>query len=41
MAISFDHMRHLGHALAKIAHQKADIMNPGRPEVVAPQPPRR
>jgi dihydrofolate synthase/folylpolyglutamate synthase len=37
--ISFDHMQFLGHTLAAIAGEKAGIMKPGAPAVVAPQPP--
>jgi dihydrofolate synthase/folylpolyglutamate synthase len=37
--ISFDHRQHLGETLAAIAGEKAGIMKPGVPAVVAPQPP--
>ena len=37
--ISFDHRQHLGDTLALIAGEKAGIMKPGVPAVVAPQPP--
>jgi dihydrofolate synthase/folylpolyglutamate synthase len=37
--ISFDHRQHLGDTLAQIAGEKAGIMKPGVPAVVAPQPP--
>ncbi|MBX6322095.1 MAG: bifunctional folylpolyglutamate synthase/dihydrofolate synthase [Rhodospirillaceae bacterium] len=37
--ISFDHMQHLGNTLAEIAGEKAGILKPGVPAVVAPQPP--
>ena len=37
--ISFDHMDYLGDTLAKIAAEKAEIMKPGRPAVIGPQPP--
>ncbi|MSP47827.1 MAG: bifunctional folylpolyglutamate synthase/dihydrofolate synthase [Alphaproteobacteria bacterium] len=37
--ISFDHMEFLGDTLAKIAAEKAEIMKPGRPAVIGPQPP--
>jgi dihydrofolate synthase/folylpolyglutamate synthase len=36
--ISFDHRQHLGDTLALIAGEKAGIMKPGVPAVVAPQP---
>jgi dihydrofolate synthase/folylpolyglutamate synthase len=37
--ISFDHRQHLGDTLAAIAGEKAGIIKPGVPGVVAPQPP--
>ena len=37
--ISFDHMEFLGDTLAKIAAEKAEIMKPGRPAIIGPQPP--
>jgi dihydrofolate synthase / folylpolyglutamate synthase len=37
--VSFDHMEHLGHTLAAIAGEKAGIIKPGVPVVVAPQEP--
>jgi dihydrofolate synthase/folylpolyglutamate synthase len=39
MPISLDHMQFLGDSLAKIAAAKAGIIKPGRPVVVAQQPP--
>jgi dihydrofolate synthase / folylpolyglutamate synthase len=36
--ISFDHMEFLGDTLAKIAAEKAEIIKPGRPAVIGPQP---
>lgn len=36
-SLSFDHMSVLGDTLAKIAAEKAGIIKPGRPVVVAPQ----
>lgn len=36
--VSFDHMDYLGDTLAKIAIEKAGILKPGVPVVVAPQP---
>ena len=36
--ISFDHWQHLGNTLTLIAGEKAGIMKPGVPAVVAPQP---
>jgi dihydrofolate synthase/folylpolyglutamate synthase len=36
--ISFDHMDYLGDTLAKIAAEKAEIIKPGRPAVIGPQP---
>jgi dihydrofolate synthase/folylpolyglutamate synthase len=38
MPISFDHMQHLGDTLAKIAFEKAGILRPGVPAIVAAQP---
>lgn len=35
--IDFDHMEFLGDTLAKIASEKAGIIKPGRPVVIAPQ----
>ena len=37
--ISFDHMEFLGDTLAKIAAEKAEIIKPGRPAIIGPQPP--
>ncbi len=37
--ISFDHVEQLGRTLAAIAREKAGIIRPGRPVVVAQQPP--
>ena len=37
--ISFDHMDYLGDTLAKIAAEKAEIIKPGSPAVIGPQPP--
>jgi dihydrofolate synthase/folylpolyglutamate synthase len=37
--ISLDHMEFLGDTLAKIAAEKAEIMKPGCPAVIGPQPP--
>ncbi|MBX5481173.1 MAG: bifunctional folylpolyglutamate synthase/dihydrofolate synthase [Myxococcaceae bacterium] len=37
--VSFDHMDYLGHTLAAIAAEKAGIIKPGVPVVVARQPP--
>ncbi|WP_119303552.1 bifunctional folylpolyglutamate synthase/dihydrofolate synthase [Dongia deserti] len=37
--ISFDHMQFLGNSLAKIAAAKAGILKPGRPAIIAQQPP--
>jgi dihydrofolate synthase/folylpolyglutamate synthase len=39
MPISFDHMQFLGNTLGAIAGEKAGIIKPGVPVVVAPQPP--
>jgi len=39
MPISFDHMQFLGNSLAEIAKAKAGILKPGRPAIVAQQPP--
>ncbi|MGH6894070.1 MAG: bifunctional folylpolyglutamate synthase/dihydrofolate synthase [Dongiaceae bacterium] len=39
MPISFDHMQFLGDSLSQIAVAKAGILKPGRPAIVAPQPP--
>ncbi|WP_119460890.1 bifunctional folylpolyglutamate synthase/dihydrofolate synthase [Rhodospirillaceae bacterium SYSU D60014] len=36
--ISFDHWQHLGNTLTQIAGEKAGIMKPGVPAVIAPQP---
>jgi dihydrofolate synthase/folylpolyglutamate synthase len=38
MPISFDHMQYLGNTLAAIAGEKAGILKPQVPAVVAPQP---
>lgn len=37
-SISYDHVKILGNTLAEIAGEKAGIIKPGRPVVVAPQP---
>ncbi len=37
--VSFDHMQYLGDTLEAIAGEKAGILKPGVPAVVAPQPP--
>ena len=37
MPVSIDHVRHLGSSLAEIAHEKAGILKPGVPCIVAPQ----
>jgi dihydrofolate synthase/folylpolyglutamate synthase len=37
--IGFDHQKYLGDTLASIAGEKAGIVKPGAPVVVAPQPP--
>ncbi|HXH25005.1 MAG TPA: hypothetical protein VNI78_07130, partial [Vicinamibacterales bacterium] len=36
--IAFDHQRHLGHTLARIAFEKAGIIKPGRPVIAGPLP---
>lgn len=38
MPVSFDHMQYLGDTLARIAGEKAGIIKPGVPVVLAPQP---
>ncbi|MEN9979638.1 MAG: folylpolyglutamate synthase/dihydrofolate synthase family protein [candidate division WOR-3 bacterium] len=37
--IGYDHLRVLGSTLAKIAREKAGIMRPGKPVIIAPQVP--
>ena len=37
--IGYDHMQVLGHTLTEIAGEKAAIIKPGSPSIVAPQPP--
>jgi len=37
--IGYDHMQVLGHTLTEIAGEKAAIIKPGSPAIVAPQPP--
>jgi dihydrofolate synthase/folylpolyglutamate synthase len=37
-SISFDHEKFLGDTLAAIAREKAGILKPGRPGIIAPQP---
>ncbi len=37
--IGYDHLRVLGSTLAKIAREKAGIMRPGKPVIIAPQTP--
>jgi dihydrofolate synthase/folylpolyglutamate synthase len=37
--ISYDHQRHLGYTIPEIATEKAGILKPGVPAVIAPQPP--
>lgn len=37
-SISFDHTEHLGRDIASIAREKAGIVKPGRPCILAPQP---
>jgi len=36
--VSFDHAEHLGNTIAAIAHEKAGILKPGVPAIVAAQP---
>src|SRR6201987_2968015 len=36
-SISFDHIEHLGDSITKIAGEKAGILKPGAPAIVAPQ----
>src|SRR5262249_7951761 len=36
-SISFDHVEHLGDSITKIAGEKAGILKPGAPAIVAPQ----
>src|SRR5215468_10570538 len=36
-SISFDHVEHLGDSITKIASEKAGILKPGAPAIVAPQ----
>jgi dihydrofolate synthase/folylpolyglutamate synthase len=36
-SISFDHIEHLGDSITKIASEKAGILKPGTPAIVAPQ----
>jgi dihydrofolate synthase / folylpolyglutamate synthase len=36
-SISFDHIEHLGDSITKIAGEKAGILKPGSPAIVAPQ----
>lgn len=38
-SIGYDHQRYLGHSLAEISREKAGILRPGKPAILAPQTP--